>query len=338
MFSIMASSSSSSFFVRCFPLLFFFFFSHAQAVKSPIHPRDVLPLLPRQVSWPILNSLNSAIDLLPAFVGSVSSQNHIVSWKGACFYENTAWMEFHNKSGSEFGGGTLHIKVSKAHSWTCLDLYLFATPYRVTWDYYFLSREHTLEIDKWEDRAEYEYVKDKGISIFLMQAGMLGTLEALWEVFPLFTNTGWGESANLGFLKKHMGASFESRPQPWYTNISVDDIHSGDFLVISKIRGRWGGFETLEKWVTGSYAGHSAVFLKDSEGKLWVGESGHENEKGEDIIAVIPWDEWWDLELNKDDSNPHIAVLPLHPDVRAKFNETASWEYALSGFCYDSLE
>ncbi|PPD94956.1 hypothetical protein GOBAR_DD08001 [Gossypium barbadense] len=263
-------------------------------------------------------------------------------------------MEFHNKSGSEFGGGTLHIKVhndakmsymvelvSKAHSWTCLDLYLFATPYRVTWDYYFLSREHTLEIDKWEDRAEYEYVsclsllagvtvKNKGISIFLMQAGMLGTLEALWEVFPLFTNTGWGESANLGFLKKHMGASFESRPQPWYTNISVDDIHSGDFLVISKIRGRWGGFETLEKWVTGSYAGHSAVFLKDSEGKLWVGESGHENEKGEDIIAVIPWDEWWDLELNKDDSNPHIAVLPLHPDVRAKFNETAAWEYALS--------
>ncbi|MBA0641598.1 hypothetical protein Goklo_026134 [Gossypium klotzschianum] len=329
MFSIMASSSSS-FFVRCFPLLFFFFFSHVQAVKSPIHPRDVLPLLPRQVSWPILNSLNSAIDLLPAFVGSVSSQNHIVSWKGACFYENTAWMEFHNKSGSEFGGGTLHIKVSKAHSWTCLDLYLFATPYRVTWDYYFLSREHTLEIDKWEDRAEYEYVKDKGISIFLMQAGMLGTLEALWEVFPLFTNTGWGESANLGFLKKHMGASFESRPQPWYTNISVDDIHSGDFLVISKIRGRWGGFETLEKWVTGSYAGHSAVFLKDSEGKLWIGESGHENEKGEDIIAVIPWDEWWDLELNKDDSNPHIAVLPLHPHVRAKFNETAAWEYALS--------
>ncbi|PPR94372.1 hypothetical protein GOBAR_AA26303 [Gossypium barbadense] len=297
------------------------------------------------VSWPILNSLNSAIDLLPAFVGSVSSQNHIVSWKGACFYENTAWMEFHNKSGrgentawmefhnksgSEFGGGTLHIKVSKAHSWTCLDLYLFATPYRVTWDYYFLSREHTLEIDKWEDRAEYEYVKNKGISIFLMQAGMLGTLEALWEVFPLFTNTGWGESANLGFLKKHMGASFESRPQPWYTNISVDDIHSGDFLVISKIRGRWGGFETLEKWVTGSYAGHSAVFLKDFEGKLWVGESGHENEKGEDIIAVIPWDEWWDLELNKDDSNPQIALLPLHPDVRAKFNETAAWEYALS--------
>ncbi|KAH7544378.1 hypothetical protein JRO89_XS15G0156900 [Xanthoceras sorbifolium] len=388
------------------------------SVKLPLHPRDLLPLLPRQVSWPVLNSLHGAVDLLPAFVGAASDKNDTVEWKGACFYKNRAWMEFHNKSGSEFGGGTLHLKVvwlwkvpklflyspagisripnlgsqytlnvvkgdprclprcffevkhwkcalkpsghsefaeglpsaearhlsfnflshncamgvlvGSAHSWTCMDIYVFATPYRVTWDYYFLAREHTLEFKEWEGKAEYEYVKNKGVSIFLMQAGMLGTLQALWDVFPLFTNTGWGENSNIGFLKKHMAASFEQRPQPWVTNISVEDINSGDFLAISKIRGRWGGFETLEKWVSGAYAGHTAVCLKDSEGKLWVGESGHENDKGEDIIAVLPWDEWWDFELNKDDSNPHIALLPLHPDIRAKFNETAAWEYALS--------
>lgn len=45
---------------------------------------------------------------------------------------------------------------------------------------------------------------------------------------------------------------------------------------------------------------------------------------------MLPWDEWWEFELNKDDSNPHIALLPLHPDMRAKFNETAAWEYAQS--------
>lgn len=240
-------------------------------------------------------------------------------------------MEFHNKTGSQYGGGTLHIKVSKAHSWTCMDIYVFATPYRVTWDYYFLSREHTMDFKEWEGKAEYEYVKEHGVSIFLMQAGMLGTLEALWEVFPLFTNTGWGEKSNLAFLRKHMGASFEERPQPsWITNITADEIHSGDFLALSKIRGRWGGFETLEKWVSGSYAGHTAMCLRDSEGKLWVAESGHENEEGEDVIALLPWEEWWEFELAKDDSNPHIALLPLHPDLRAKFNETAALEYAKS--------
>lgn len=34
--------------------------------------------------------------------------------------------------------------------------------------------------------------------------------------------------------------------------------------------------------------------------------------------------------MTKDDSNPQIALLPLHPDLRAKFNETAAWIYAKS--------
>ncbi|KAG4983118.1 hypothetical protein JHK87_027867 [Glycine soja] len=51
---------------------------------------------------------------------------------------------------------------------------------------------------------------------------------------------------------------------------------------------------------------------------------------GEDIIDVIPWEEWWDFKLDKDDSIPYIVLLPLHPTLRAKFNETIAWEYALS--------
>lgn len=124
-----------------------------------------------------------------------------------------------------------------------------------------------------------EQVKQHGISVFLMPSGMLGTLLSLIDVLPLFSNTAWGQSANIDFLKNHMGATFEKRPQPWRATIDPEDVHSGDFLAVSKIRGRWGGFETLEKWVTGAFAGHTAVCLKDEEGNLWVGESGHENEK-----------------------------------------------------------
>jgi hypothetical protein len=64
-----------------------------------------------------------------------------------------------------------------------------------------------------------------------------------------------------------------------FLHIQTYAAHSGDFLAVSKIHGRWEGFETLEKWVAGSFAGHSAFFLKDEMGNLWVGESGHENEK-----------------------------------------------------------
>lgn len=51
--------------------------------------------------------------------------------------------------------------------------------------------------------------------------------------------------------------------------------------------------------------------------------------QGEEIIVVIPWEEWWELAL-KDSSNPQIALLPLHPHVRARFNYTAAWAYARS--------
>lgn len=91
-------------------LMFSFFFLSGS--KSLFHIQDVLPMLPVQVSWPIVNSLYSAVDLLPSFVGAVSiANNSTLKWKGACFYNNTASLELHYKTGSRFGGGTLHIKV-----------------------------------------------------------------------------------------------------------------------------------------------------------------------------------------------------------------------------------
>ncbi|THF96309.1 hypothetical protein TEA_027835 [Camellia sinensis var. sinensis] len=64
--------------------------------------------------------------------------------------------------------------------------------------------------------------------------------------------------------------------------------------------------------------------------RKWTGTYALAEEAGYEIIDVLPWDEWWNFELTKDESNPHISLLPLHPDVRAKFNETVAWEYALS--------
>ncbi|CAA2968833.1 Hypothetical predicted protein [Olea europaea subsp. europaea] len=295
------------------------------AIKVPFRVKDVLPVLPSQISWPLMNNIHSAVDLMPQYIGSLTPNNGSIKWRGACFFDTEAKIEFMGHGDRDQGGGVIYLSTAAAHSWTCMDLYVFATPYRITWDYYFSACDHTLKIESWEEQAELEY--QHGISVFLMPSGMMGTLLSMVDVLPLFSNTGWGQNANIAFLEKHMGASFEKRPQPWCTTINPEDVHSGDFLAVSKIRGRWGGFETLEKWVTGAFAGHTAVCLKDELGNLWVGESGHENEKGEEIIAIIPWDEWWELAL-KDSSNPQIALLPLHPKIRERFNSTAAWEYA----------
>ncbi len=132
-----------------------------------------------------------------------------------------------------------------------------------------------------------QQVKKRGFSVFLMPAGMLGTLLALWDVLPIFSNSGWGEGSNIAFLQSHMGIEFSKRPQPWVTDVNTAEIHSGDFLALSKIRGRWGGFETLEKWVTGAQAGHTAVCLRDEDDKLWVGESGHQNEAVQSFTCIL---------------------------------------------------
>lgn len=76
-----------------------------------------------------------------------------------------------------------------------------------------------------------------------------------------------------------MGTPFVKRTPPLSPAINTSDIRSGDFLALSKIRGRWGGFETLQKWVTGAYAGHTAVALRDDKGDLWVIEGGQPDEQ-----------------------------------------------------------
>ncbi|KAF5726771.1 Zinc finger MYND domain-containing protein 15 isoform 2 [Tripterygium wilfordii] len=154
---------SLSFHSRCLLVLFCFIgfgFDFGQAFKVPFTVKDVLPVLPRQISWPVLNNFHSAVDLLPYFVGSVTPNNESIEWKGACFYGNEARLEFTegDRDDTGLGGGVLYLKTSEAHSWTCMDLYVFATPYRITWDYYFSAREHTLEFDSWEEPAELEYV------------------------------------------------------------------------------------------------------------------------------------------------------------------------------------
>jgi len=110
-----------------FSILSLLLLSLSSTFKTPFHPRDILPLLPRGFSWPILKYLHGAPDLLPTFVGAASSTNTSLEWKGACFYENSAWLEFHNESGGEFGGGTLHIKVCAFSAHSGFDFFEFVT-------------------------------------------------------------------------------------------------------------------------------------------------------------------------------------------------------------------
>lgn len=94
-------------------LILTLFSTFGDSFKVPFRVNDVLPVLPPGISWPVLNNLHSAVDLLPYFVGSVTPYNGSIEWKGACFFDNQAKLEFTNKqnNGSGLGGAILYLKV-----------------------------------------------------------------------------------------------------------------------------------------------------------------------------------------------------------------------------------
>lgn len=87
--------------------------SLVHSLKVPFRVNDVLPVLPHGISWPVLNNFHTAVDLLPSFVGSVTPYNGSIEWKGACFYDNQAKLEFTagDADASALGGAILYLKV-----------------------------------------------------------------------------------------------------------------------------------------------------------------------------------------------------------------------------------
>ena len=104
-------------FLSCLLLLLGFCVDLGQSLKVPFSVNDVLPMLPRQVSWPVLNSFHSAVDLLPVFIGSLTPNNNAsLEWKGACFRGNEARLDITPSDRDEpgLGGGLLHLKVGSS--------------------------------------------------------------------------------------------------------------------------------------------------------------------------------------------------------------------------------
>lgn len=86
----------------------------AVGLKLPFSPGDVLPILPRQVAWPVMNTLHSAVDLLPSFVAAVApAAPSPAVWNGSCFAVNEAALELTpgDRNGTEIGGAVLRLKV-----------------------------------------------------------------------------------------------------------------------------------------------------------------------------------------------------------------------------------
>ena len=119
-------------------------------------------------------------------------------------------------------------------------------------------------------------------------------------------------------------------------NLDEKEIHSGDFIAIT----RFDGIDQIIQFGAGSHAGHSTVALW-IEGEVYVVESQVKSIKL--LILYINYyslkDGWYwpkhGIQRNKysqwvewaNNAGFNVAILPLSPENRAIFNETAAIEW-----------
>ena len=89
-------------------IIVFLFPTLPNLVKSPSHPKDVQPVLPRQVSQPIPEYPYGPEKLSPVLVGVINAKTPL-KWEGSCFKESTAHLQLHDTSGTAI----LEVCISK---------------------------------------------------------------------------------------------------------------------------------------------------------------------------------------------------------------------------------
>lgn len=126
------------------------------------------------------------------------------------------------------------------------------------------------------------------------------------------------EKANIDFLSETMGYNMEVRTTTEY-DYDENLIQSGDFLAIMRLD----GVDEIIMYGTGTHAGHSVMALR-MDGELYIVESQDGWYWPVHGIQKNKFSEWKVYAKNADF---HVAHLPLSPEARAKFNETAAIEF-----------
>nr|POE67901.1 hypothetical protein CFP56_72236 [Quercus suber] len=86
-----------------------------------------------------------------------------LSWEAGCFKDNKARLELQD---TQNGVATVSLQTKDGNNWYCEDKYMFVTPARCKYDYYFKSGKHSRDIQNWESPLEEEFVEKLGIALF----------------------------------------------------------------------------------------------------------------------------------------------------------------------------
>lgn len=220
----------------------------------------------------------------------------------------------------------VNFETDNKSSYFCDDVYLFATVENFHLRTFEFPGNHEIEWEGGFSDAELYDVLNNGIRVFKFPDEVFGTTTEIWETLMLFFGAligahvpAWTAEDNLKFLADHMNVTMEKRT---ITDVDIleTEIHSGDFLGIIRLD----GLDPMLAWAMGSHTGHTAITMW-MDNQLYVCESTVDSSYWPtNGIQKTPWKQW--LKQAKAASY-NVVHLPLAPEIRSIFNETAAIEF-----------
>jgi len=252
------------------------------------------------------------------------------SFSSRCFEKNT--VAFKEMSRDKI---VLSLENSgKTDTW-CSELFIFHTSNHNYLQFIAFEGFHEIVIKRitQDDKDE---IKVNGVKLYGFCAGLVNTVKSFFLTLKAFYG-GLGidphaknpkfrpsipkdmEKANLRILELFNHYTPERRKNDTIVNFDKKTIHSGDFLLIS----RMDGLDPLIMIGAGGRSGHSAVCS-------WVGDELYvlESQSGwywpHDGIQRNKWEDWLKWAHNADFN---VALLPIREEYRNKFDNAKAMEW-----------
>ena len=266
----------------------------------------------------------------PVFRAKLKTVGEKYSFSSRCFEKNT--VAFKEMSRDKI---VLSLENSgKTDTW-CSELFIFHTSNHNYLQFIAFEGFHEIVIKRitQDDKDE---IKVNGVKLYGFCAGLVNTVKSFFLTLKAFYG-GLGidphaknpkfrpsipkdmEKANLRILELFNHYTPERRKNDTIVNFDKKTIHSGDFLLIS----RMDGLDPLIMIGAGGRSGHSAVCS-------WVGDELYvlESQSGwywpHDGIQRNKWEDWLKWAHNADFN---VALLPIREEYRNKFDNAKAMEW-----------
>jgi hypothetical protein len=269
----------------------------------------------------------------PNFKAKLYKNGDSNTFTGYCFKQNKITLKSLN-----FNKTLLEIESSDPTGYFCADVYVVHTS-RINHFVTIMTQGTHKIVIKNLNEDDMDEIRLNSIKLVSFCDGIINTLKSLFITLKMFVGgLGWNPEAILPIFRPHipeymLKSNLEAlkfymnyEPQPRkdiITEIDENEIHSGDFLAISRID----GIDPMIMIGTGGHIGHSAV-CSWIDGKLYVLESQDGPYWPKRGIQRTLFKDWI---KQAHDSEFNVALLPMREEYRKKFNNTKALEWFMNG-------